>query len=165
MEKARVLLKQLAEHRQAKQAPKSESAYYELLTKYFDIRVRDEGKPLATRSDVFPVELFYALDFIPFHISMVSCATAVLLKSQDEPLSSAKAFGLPPEVCSVHRIAASFFLKGWAPRPDLVIWDSQTRDNNAKSSELIKIISKGYGLYINYLYDKREQAINYLAHE
>ena len=167
MEEARKTLQSIADHRRTRPTNKSEELYYDLLAKYFGrvLRAKEEGKLLASTSDVFPAELLYAMDIVPFHLSMVTCATATMLKNQEEFLSAAKAFGLPPEVCSVHRIAAATFLKGWAPLPDIVIWNNETCDNNAKSAELIRALSQARGFYFDYPYYFGQASERYLAGE
>lgn len=167
LEQACDILHSIAEHRAQRPTTPWDGMYYELMTRYFEniLKAGERGQKLVTTSDVVPCEIFYAMDMVPYHISMVSCATAVLLGEQETFLSAAKSFGLAPEVCSVHRIAAAFFIKGWAPPIDAVVSNSESCDNNAKSSELIAHMYKAPSFYFDCPFYFGERAFHFLSGE
>ena len=141
--------------------------YYELVAGYLGnlLTARERGLFVATQSDVVPCEIMYAMDMVPFHISMVSCTLATVLRKQEGLFSTAKSFGIAPEVCSVHRLVAALFLQGWAPPVDAVVWSNESCDNNAKSSELLTHVSNAPGFYFDCPYHFDEESFDYLAGE
>ena len=167
LEQAHQILSAIAERRVQKPANPWDGIYYELMSRYFEniLKAGERGQKVVTTSDVVPSEILYAMDMVPYHISMVSCAAAVLLGEQETCLSAAKSFGLAPEVCSVHRIAAAFFVKGWAPTIDAVVSNNESCDNNAKSSELIAEAYKVPGFYFDCPFYFGERAFHFLTGE
>ncbi|MBI4289644.1 MAG: 2-hydroxyacyl-CoA dehydratase [Chloroflexi bacterium] len=157
----------MCQHLSQKSANPWDGLYCELLHKYFEniVKARERGQFVATQSDSVQCEAVYAMDMVPFHISMVSCTLAAMLRKQESLLSTAKAFGLPPEVCSVHRLAAAVFLQRWAPPVDAIVWNNETCDNNAKSSELLTQICGVPGFYFDSPYYADERGVKYLEGE
>ena len=155
-------LEGIANYRSKNPANPWDGLYYELLCRYFEnlIKARERGQQVVTQSDDVQCEIVYAMDMVPFHISMVSCTIAAMLREQESLLGAAKSFGLPPEVCSVHRLAAAVFLQRWAPPVDAVVWSNESCDNNAKSSELLTHIYNAPGFYFDspYIYDEKGTA-------
>jgi len=161
------ILERLAQHRRERPTTKSDEMYYDLFNKYVSrlCRAKDEGKFIAAHSVLVPPELFYAMDMVPFHLEMICMMMAIFLKEEEEFLARAKAFGLPPEVCSTHRCIAATFAEGWAPIPDAVVWTSQVCDNTAKSNELVVDQSHAPGFYLEVPYRFGEVSARFLAGE
>lgn len=151
LQQAQQVLQAIADYRHQKPAAPWDALYYELLAKYFDalLHARERGQFVATQSDLMPSEVVYAMDMVPFRLSMVCSTLGIVLREQETLLATAKAHGLPAEVCSVHRLNAGLFLRGWAPPVDAVIWDNEPCDSNAKSSELIVQLCGVPGFYID----------------
>ncbi|MEK7849043.1 MAG: 2-hydroxyacyl-CoA dehydratase family protein, partial [Chloroflexota bacterium] len=166
LEQAHEILRSVAERR-ANRPPLWDGMYYRLMASYFEnlLKAHERGQKVVTTSDVVPCEILYAMDMVPYHISMISCATATLMREQERLLSAAKSFGLTPEVCSVHRLAAGFFIKGWAPPIDAVVSSNESCDNNAKSSELISHLYGAPSFYFDCPFYFGERAFHFLAGE
>src|SRR3972149_23964 len=156
---ARAPLSGTPRHRKANPPPPTDGLYYELVSEYLEniVQARELGKKIAAHSVLVPPELFVALDMVPMHLEMVCTLAMIVLKEQEEFLAQAKAYGLAPEVCSTHRAIAAAFTQGWAPNPDIVVWNNQVCDNTVKSNELVveRGLSQAYYMDVPYRFDER----------
>ena len=159
LDRARALLSGIARHRKVSPTTPTDGLYYELVSEYLEniVQARELGKKIAAHSVLVPPELFVALDMVPMHLEMVCTLAMIVLKEQEEFLAQAKAYGLAPEVCSTHRAIAAAFTQGWAPSPDIVVWNNQVCDNTVKSNELVveRCLSQAYYMDVPYRFDER----------
>jgi benzoyl-CoA reductase/2-hydroxyglutaryl-CoA dehydratase subunit BcrC/BadD/HgdB len=86
---------------------------------------------LAWVGALAPVELFYAIDIVPFMPEM----HAGIIASQFNPagyFDASGGFGLPVELCSAHRVMMGMYLSNELPTPDLLVNTSQVCDSGIK---------------------------------
>lgn len=162
------VLERIWQHRRADPSDSSsDQLYYELLLRYNRrvLTAHDEGKPLIATGIYVPNEIIYALDIVPLHLENVPITYAILMGEGAELLSTAKSFGLPPEVCSNHRTIAAFFLQRLAPAVDGVVWTHLLCDNTAKIGELLTEICQVRSFFLDRPYRSSERSINYLVGE
>jgi benzoyl-CoA reductase/2-hydroxyglutaryl-CoA dehydratase subunit BcrC/BadD/HgdB len=155
------------QHRRKNPTSRSSELYYDLSSRYWDRvgRAREEGKLLVGHSACVPPELFYALDMVPMHLELLANVLMAVLKQQEPFLALGKAYGLSPEVCSTHRAVAAAFTEGWAPRPDIVVWNNQVCDNTVKSNELVLDYYDVPGFYFDVPFRHTPEAERYLVEE
>lgn len=161
------VLESLYQHRKAHPTCQTDLLYYQLLHRYYsDIRnAVEEGKPLVAHTVTLPMEILYALDVVPYLTEVVAMCQTHLQNLYEESLSAAKAFGLPPEVCSAHRILLGNILKGWVPRPTAAIWSNLVCDHTAKSSQVIAELYDTPGYFLDRAYGFSEAEIKYFTRE
>ncbi|MEE8472412.1 MAG: 2-hydroxyacyl-CoA dehydratase family protein [Dehalococcoidia bacterium] len=161
------VLEGMYRHRLEHPTSKSDELYYSLLLNY-NRRIRDaldKGSFIAGHQILIPPELFFGLDMVPMLLEF-TCGTIVASnKSYEEALSAAKSYGLPPEICSAHRIMAAMFLKGWAPPPNVIMWSNTACENEAKTGGTLAAAYGIPGLFLDRPYHHTEQAEEYLAEE
>jgi len=107
-----------------------------------------------------PNEIIYSFGLVPLHLENVTVTYSIVTAEQPQMLAAAKSFGLTPEVCSNHRIATAFFLNGYSPPVDAVIWTHILCDNTAKVGQLICRLYDAPGFFLDrpYKYNERELA-------
>ncbi|MBI4288207.1 MAG: 2-hydroxyacyl-CoA dehydratase [Chloroflexi bacterium] len=167
LERTVEVLDRLVDHRRKKPTTKSDELYYDLFAKYMRrlIHAKEQGKTIGAHSVLVPAEIFYAMDMVPLHLEMTCMMMAIFLKEEDEFLARAKAFGLPPEVCSTHRCIAATYEEKWVPRPDAVVWTNQVCDNTAKSNEIVVNRSGAPGFYMDVPFRLGDASIRFVAGE
>jgi benzoyl-CoA reductase/2-hydroxyglutaryl-CoA dehydratase subunit BcrC/BadD/HgdB len=115
---------------------KSIIPYLDLIINYHERadQARKEGKPLVAHLVMCPIEIFYAMDIVPFFVEIFVLFNTFLRDVQNF-LEIAAGFGLPPEVCSAHRATDAMVLSKSIPKPDFFVYTSQACDNTPKSGE------------------------------
>lgn len=158
-------LEVILHHRRQRPTTRSDELYYELLLEYYrrPLRARAEGKPLIAHAAYIPTEILYAMDLVPFHLESFSVVAPSVLRNFEELASAAKGFGLTPEVCSAHRVQAAWFVNGWLPRPDAVLWSQQMCDSISHSGSLLREVYDLPGYYLDRPYRFEEREVRYYA--
>jgi benzoyl-CoA reductase/2-hydroxyglutaryl-CoA dehydratase subunit BcrC/BadD/HgdB len=153
------------QHRKAHPIEKSDEMWYELLAKYFRkvMTAKEEGKSIIGHTVLIPTEIFYAMDIVPMHLENTAALISNVLGKFDESFSTAKAFGLTPEVCSGHRLLAANVVQGWLPRPDAIVWSNQVCDNTAKSGDVIMEAYESPGFFMDRPYNYTPRSVKYFA--
>jgi len=115
---------------------KSIGPYLDLVIDYFQRaeQAAQEGKPLVAHLVMCPIEIFYALDLVPFFVEVFVLFNTFFRDVQDF-LEIAAGFGLPAEVCSAHRATDAMVLSQAIPKPNFFVYTSQACDNTPKSGE------------------------------
>lgn len=134
------VLEGIAAHRRQGQGYPSDAMYYDLVAGYYR-RVRqahEDGRLVVAHSIMVPTELLLAMDLVPLHLECLATTLPPALKNYEELFAAARGYGLPAEVCSTHRVMAALFVKGWLPRPDVLIYSQQACDSSVKSGALLK---------------------------
>jgi benzoyl-CoA reductase/2-hydroxyglutaryl-CoA dehydratase subunit BcrC/BadD/HgdB len=160
-------LESMHRHRIASPTTPSDELYYELISHYNRriLNARAEAKPLVGATVYVPNELLYAMDVVPMVMENVAVTFSIIRGAQEGMLNTAKGYGLPPEVCSNHRVMAAFFLNGWAPPPDAVVWTHVLCDNTAKMGEAVAGIYGAPGFFLDRPYRDSGPGVDYLAGE
>ena len=161
------VLEGIARHRRQSPGYKSDELYYDLVASYYrQVRqAREEGKPLVAHTVFLPTEVLLALDVVPLHLECVATTLPPSLKNYEELFAIAKGYGLPPEVCSTHRVMASLFVMGWFPRPDLLLYSQQACDSSFKSGRLLQELYGVPSLFVERPYRSDPRAVDYYARE
>lgn len=140
--------------------------FLQIMTDYYKrvITSKVRGKKLAWIGLFAPVELFYALDIVPF-IPEYFAMTVVSLMDCKEYYDEAAGYGLPGEVCSLHRLLMGLVLKNALPPPDLVVSTSQTCDTTIKSFEAISNFYRCPSFFLDFPYLDTDKALQYYKEE
>ncbi len=128
------VLEAILRHRRARPTVRSEEVYFELMIEYYR-RIRDakaNGKLIAAHTVMFPTEIIYAMDMVPMQLEFAAGTMARLLDGFEDCFDVAREFGLTVETCSPYRALVGAIIKGWLPRPDVVLWSHQVCDNTSK---------------------------------
>jgi benzoyl-CoA reductase/2-hydroxyglutaryl-CoA dehydratase subunit BcrC/BadD/HgdB len=160
-------LESIAQHRRSRPGLESDARYYELMALYYGrvLSAREEGKLVVGHTTQVPTELMYALDMVPLFLEGAAVTMAVTSKSYEETFGQAKGMGFAPEICSVHRCIIASFSTGWAPRPDALVWCSQTCDNNVKTVDPMMQALGIPGFFLDAPYYVGEKDIEYFSGE
>ena len=153
----------ILEHRQHRPTTRCDELYYDMLVDYFrqPLRAVDGGKPLVAHTAYIPSEIFTAMDLVPLHLESFSIISPTVLRNFEEMASVAKGFGLTPEVCSAHRVQAAWFVQGWLPRPQAVVWSQQLCDSINHSGSLLKEAYDVPGYFLDRPYYLGEREVQY----
>lgn len=125
---------QRLEHSRKRLGPKSREHFYEAMIQYYRNidSAKEDGKPVAWVGAFTPIELFYAMDIVPF-IAELHCASIASQEHLAQYLDSATEYGLPVELCSIHRAMAGMVMNGAVPTPDLMVNSAHVCDSGFKS--------------------------------
>ncbi len=147
--------------------PKSDILYYQMLSKYYTklLKAKENGNFVAAHTVFFPAEILYAMDIVPMHTEMTTWLVALFLGEQAELLSAGAELGLAAEICSPHRGLAGAFLRGYLPRPDVMLWSNLICDNTAKSGELVMKLNNCPGYFIDHPFQHSQTEVSYLVNE
>lgn len=154
------------EHCRKKSGPKSTEHFYEAMIRYYQniYLAKEECKPLAWVGAFTPIEIFYAMDIVPF-IPELHCAAMASQNHLARYLDSAAEYGLPVEICSIHRAMVGMAVNETVPTPDLMVNSAHVCDSGFKS---FGTLSKYYNCPEFVLDSPREgnqEGINYFAKE
>ncbi|MEE8472401.1 MAG: 2-hydroxyacyl-CoA dehydratase family protein [Dehalococcoidia bacterium] len=154
-------------HRRAHPTTRCDELYYELLSLYFSrvLTAGREGKPAVAICGMVPPEVLYAMDIAPLLLESSGTMLMVSLKNYEDVFATAKQFGLPPEICSVHRAIVTQFIRGWAPHLDALVWSGATCDNCAKTGDMVREIYGMPGFFLDRPYHHGEREIQHTARE
>jgi len=141
-------------------------AYLDLVARYFERAnsARDERKPLVGHLTLCPTEIFYAMDLVPLEVAMYGLFKT-FLGGVGSYLEMAAQFGLPPEICSVHRATDAMTIEGAFPRPDIFVATTQTCDNVPKTVEVMAELYKSPYFILDCPYTYTERTVNYRVRE
>lgn len=152
-------------HRQRRPTTRSDELYYEMLVDYYrrPLTALEGGTPLVAQAAYVPTEILYAMDLVPFHLESFSVISPSVLRNFEELASAAKGFGFAPEICSAHRVQAAWFLQGWLPRPQAVVWSQQMCDSISHSGSLLREAYDLPGYFLDRPYRLGEREVEYYA--
>ena len=141
--------------------------YFELIVGYYErvLKAKEEGKYLAGHTVICPIEIFYALDIVPFHIEAFALFHNFFGDVQ-EYLTLAAEFGFPPEICSAHRVTDAMAIARAFPKPDFFVFSSQACDNTPKSGEgMAELYDESPGYFLDRPCGYSERHIAYYTEE
>ena len=100
----------------------SDAVYYKFLNQYYSniLQARETDQPLGQHNLFGPVELFYAMDIVPYlqcHLSAVGPA----LWDCTEYFELAQGFGIAPEFCSFEKLRIGYILADSITKPDFIL--------------------------------------------
>lgn len=125
-------------HRRRHPGPKSSELFYEAIIKTYQsiADAKEEGKPLVWSSAIVPVEIFYAMDVVPF-MPEPYCAIVASQLNLTGYMDMATSYGYPVELCSFHRLILAMAENNELPLPDILIHNSQVCDSSLKDFDLL----------------------------
>src|SRR3990167_4993486 len=141
--------------------------YFELIVGYYErvLKAKEEGKYVAGHTVICPIEIFYALDIVPFHIEAFALFHNFFGDVQ-EYLNLAAEFGFPPEICSAHRVTDAMAIARAFPKPDFFVFSSQACDNTPKSGEgMAELYDESPGYFLDRPCGYSERHIAYYTEE
>lgn len=134
--------------------------YYEKVN-----RAHQEGRFLVGHCVLSPIEVFYALDLVPFHLEGFSLFLNFFEDLQPY-LQIAKQWGMANEICSVHRVLVGMLKENGFPRPDATVWSSLVCDNTVKSGEaLADLYDSSPPFFLDHPYIYNEKTLDYYARD
>ncbi len=112
------------------------SAWADLLLEAF------EGKKPVVYSSFysFPTEILHAAGVVPFDFELASSMLGFLDVNGDL-LAEAENRGFSTDICSVHRASLGSYLRGYLPKPDLLVTTSFYCGGKAKTNEVFSRIT------------------------
>lgn len=121
-------------HRKDHPTEKSAEFFYQGIMKYYQRidEAREERKPLAWIGALVPVEILYAMDIVPF-VPELHVAIAASQGNMVGYLDASAGWGLPVELCSIHRTMTGMTIHNDLPTPDLMVNTSWVCDSGLKS--------------------------------
>lgn len=142
---------------------KSDELYYEFMLKYYENverTAREKDRYLAAVGCYTPVELFYAMDIAPLHTEM-HAMTVTILEGAAGSLDTAAGYGVPVEVCSIHRAMVGLAVNKDLPPLDIIVCSSGVCDPVIKSFEILNRFYPCPTFFLDqpYLYD--DEGVNY----
>jgi benzoyl-CoA reductase/2-hydroxyglutaryl-CoA dehydratase subunit BcrC/BadD/HgdB len=142
----------------------SDQVYYRLMVRYYDrlLKAKEQGHKVAAHTIFFPVELLYALDFIPMHMEITSWMMALFTGSVAGTIAKAAEHRLASEICSAHRLFAGAMWSGELPRADLVVWSNMVCDSSFKSGNHYMTHNGIPGYFLEYPFQQTEAEKKYL---
>jgi len=146
---------------------KSDALYYQMLSRYYSkiVEAPQNNGFIAAHTVFFPSEILYAMDIVPMHTEMTTWLMALFLGEQSELLTAGAELRLATEICSPHRGLAGAFLRGYLPRPDVMLWSNLICDNTAKSGELVMKLNNCPGYFLDHPFQDSQPEVSYLVGE
>jgi benzoyl-CoA reductase subunit B len=148
-------------------ARKSETAYYNMLIKYFS-RIQQAAENddfIAAHTVFFPSEIIYAMGLVPMHTESTTWTISLFTGKCDEMVSKGIELGLASEICTPHRGLAGAYALGNIPKPSVMVWSNMVCDNTAKSGELIMEMLDIPGFFLDRPFKDSGNEIAYFANE
>ena len=153
-------------HRQLHPKKRSDELFYEVMIKYYKrvYEAKEENKPLVWCSPLIGPELLYSMDIVPFFPELVGMAIGNIadIRTYFEACSG---WGIPDDVCSVHRSAIGMALKGEFPTPDLVINSSHCCDSSFKTFQTLNSLYDCPEFMVDAPYFYNQEGIEYYKQE
>jgi benzoyl-CoA reductase/2-hydroxyglutaryl-CoA dehydratase subunit BcrC/BadD/HgdB len=142
----------------------SDQVYYRLMAGYYGRlnKAKEQGRKVAAHTIFFPVELLYALDFVPMHMEITSWMMALFTGSVSATIATAAEHRLASEVCSAHRLFAGAMWRGELPAADLVVWSNLVCDSSFKSGNHYMEHNRIPGYYLEYPFQETAAEKAYL---
>jgi len=147
--------------------PRSDRLYLSLAVDYYTrvLRASKKNRFVAAYSLGCPVEIFYAMDIVPFQLEATGWLLAMLTGDTSQLLTAASEAGLATEICSVHRLMTGAFTRGLLPRPDALLWTNIPCENGAKSGALLAKINGCPAFFLDHPYNGNAEEKKYLVEE
>ena len=151
--------------------PESVEIYFTCMRRYYEniLAAKEQGKPLAWVSIISPMEIFHAMDIVPFAIDpyAITVAAFAYFKKEDcKYFELGDAWGYPPDACSPHRLCVGLAAEGVLPAPDLLYAPSPMPCDSAVAVfDVLADITKAPVFFANYEYRRNPNGMYYLANE
>jgi len=137
---------------------------------YFEmvLKAREKGKTLAWTGFAVPVELFYAMDIVPFLVEQF-CITDLVQKMARgkgfEYFDIGAGTGFSTEVCSPHLATVGMAKDGALPAPDFIVGANSPCDSGLVAFYVLNNLYKTPSFYLDYPYLQEEEAVRYFKRD
>lgn len=113
-----------------RKSPKSFKIWLDFL--FYQLKEVGKKRKLVVWTNIYtPSELLYALNIFPIYPELISGLLAsVGIANYFIEIAESKFYST--DLCSFYRVATGLILKGWFPKPDLIISSSQLCDGSTK---------------------------------
>ncbi|MBI1987145.1 MAG: 2-hydroxyacyl-CoA dehydratase [Nitrospinae bacterium] len=170
MESVVASFEQRLNYRRAHPAAKSKELYVQAMKDYFEmvLRAKEEGKHLAWTSFAVPVELFYAMDTVPFLVEQFCITDLVQRIAQGQGLEYfdiGAGTGFSTETCSPHLATVGMAKDGALPKPDFIIGANSPCDSGLVAFYVLNSLYQCPSFYLDYPYLAGEEAIRYFKRD
>lgn len=151
--------------------PQSTEYYFDIMRNYYlkVINAKRENRPLAWVSVMSPVELFHAMDIVPFVADTYAISVTAMLYFKGDTckyFDIGDAYGFPQEACSPHRVCVGMAKEGILPPPDLMYSSTPLPCDSAVM--LFDVLSNMYKcptFFLNFEYRHHDDTLDHLKHE
>ncbi len=129
---------------------------------------RVKNKPVAWISIATPVEIFYAMDIIPFGVEQFSLQTLAALIRKNigyEFFDMGEAYGIPKEACSAHLATVGMASAKYLPAPDVVVCAAPPCDSSTGMFDVLSNMFNIPSYFLDSSYRMDEDALDYLKKE
>lgn len=159
------------EHIRQFNIPESVEIYFRCMRDYYQsvLNARKDGKPLAWISIMAPMEIFRAMDIVPFAVdpyAITVTAFAYFNKEDCKYFDIGDSYGYPSDACSPHRAAVGLAMEKVLPEPDLIFYTTPMPCDSAVALFDVLADMKRVPTYIaNYEYRHHPKSVKNLTRE
>jgi len=146
------------------QAPNARALWYREWAKLFLRAYRPGETVVYTSAYAFPLEIFAALDVVPFDFELA--AGMIDTTPAGVPtIAEAENRGYSPEICSFHRTALGASFAGYFPRPDLLVTTSHYCDGKSKTNEILASIYQKEAILLYVPHEVTRESVTYVERQ
>ncbi|OGW16307.1 MAG: hypothetical protein A3G93_02290 [Nitrospinae bacterium RIFCSPLOWO2_12_FULL_45_22] len=151
--------------------PESVDIYFRCMRNYYlrAMTAKEEGKPLAWVSIMCPMEIFHAMDIVPFAVDpyAISISAFAYFKKEDcVYFDIGDSYGYPADACSPHRAAIGLAASNTLPEPDLIYGTaSMPCDSAVAVFDVLSDMKKVPTYFANFEYRYHPNSVQYLKTE
>ncbi len=129
---------------------------------------RKANQPIAWISIATPVEIFHAMDIVPFGVEQFSIQTlATLMKDKlgYQLFDKGAKFGIPREACSAHLATVGMAAENYMPAPDVLVCAAPPCDSSTGMFDVLGNMFNVPTFLLDSSYHSDDDAIDYLKQE
>lgn len=126
------------------------------------------NKPIAWISIATPVEIFHAMDIVPFGVEQFSIQTlATLMKDKlgYQLFDKGAKFGIPREACSAHLATVGMAAENFMPAPDVLVCAVPPCDSSTGMFDVLGNMFNAPTFLLDSSYRSDDAAVDYLKQE
>jgi benzoyl-CoA reductase/2-hydroxyglutaryl-CoA dehydratase subunit BcrC/BadD/HgdB len=141
--------------------------YFQMIYDYYVALwdAHENGDFVVAHTIFFPVEIFHAMDLVPMHLEFTGSLMSLFGIKCSDLLAEASEMGLPPEICSAHRLIGGALKLGALPDAGAVVCSNLVCDNAIKSGELTMDFNHCPGFVFDYPFNQSEAADKFVMQE
>lgn len=151
--------------------PESVEIYFRCMRGYYEnaMNAKKDGKTLAWVSIFCPLEIFHAMDIVPFAVDpyAISVSAFSYFKKEDcKFFEIGDSYGYPSDACSPHRAAVGLAASDILPEPDLIFGTTPMPCDSAVALfDVLSDMKRVPSFFANFEYRHHPNAIKYLKKE
>lgn len=146
---------------------RAEACYFEIMKSHYKrvLEAKQKNEILGWIGDFVPVEIFLALDLVPFFPYQFVIVLAVRGLAGLEYLDIGQGYGITSETCAWHRFAVGLCKSGAIPQPDFITFTPLYCEGYEKGTEIMAMLSQCPVFLVDCGYGYSEEAIGYFKRE